>query len=109
MDSLVLSDGFDSPEESSFDDEEDEDKELSVGSVSEESVGFEGLVLFELSPPVEELFSSVVFDSPVVELIFEEEDEPDVTLLEVMLPELLPEEEFLLAYQSFFSTPLVLI
>ena len=102
----------------------DEEGVLPVGSVSEESDGFDGLVSSELTLSDEVSSLEVGFEALAVELTFEE-DAADEALLEAdAVDELLPEEvvaeelletdepeavllevEYLFAYQSFFSTP----
>lgn len=97
---------------------------LSVGSVSEEPDGFEGLVASELTLSDDVSSLEVGDEALAVELTFEE-DTADGALLEAdAVDELLPEEvaaeesletdepeavllevEYLFAYQSFFSMP----
>ena len=104
---------------------EEEDGALSVGSVSEEPEGSDGLVASELTLSDEVSSPDVGFEELEAELTFEEEatdealleaDAADELLLEaaVLKEELLEtdeaeavllESEFLLAYQSFFSMP----
>ena len=104
---------------------EEEDGALSVGSVSEEPEGSDGLVASELTLSDEVSSLDVGFEELEAELTFEEgatdealleADAADELLLEaaVLKEELLEtdeaeavllESEFLLAYQSFFSMP----
>lgn len=102
---------------------------LSVGSCSEEPDGFEGLVASELTLSDEVSSPSPGLEALAEELAFEEDADDEVLLATDEVDELLPEEavteevwseadepeavlleeEYLLAYQSFFSTPFISI